>query len=482
MNADPVQTVSQLTESIKYTLNDEFVDVVVSGEISGLSRPQSGHIYLTLKDAHAQLSTVVWRSTAARLRFEPQDGMQVICQGQIDVYAQRGTYQLIARAIQPIGQGALQLAFRQLHDRLKAEGLFDDAHKKELPKYPRRVVVITSPTGAAVHDFLQVATRRWPFLDILIVPVQVQGEGAASQVARAIKRCGRRNFKFSPEVIIVTRGGGSLEDLWAFNEEVVVRAIHACPVPVISAVGHEVDVSLSDLVADVRALTPSEAGEKLVPDAREVVDNMNSCATRLGRQMEHALVRSHERLEAIANRPALRKPLTIVRQFALRLDAAEAKLTQISRRKFDLTRQRLKHYSEILQLSLKTTLPTARLRIDQLASKACLRQPLEMIESRNQQLDGLRIRMEEALRRKVESERRALELNESKLLAFNPETVLKRGYSLTVDQNGRPVVNCSSVKTGDTIQTWLAKGKVVSRVESVDSDSLLVEHGEEKED
>lgn len=482
MNSEAIQSVSQLTDSIKFTLNDEFVDVVVSGEISGLSRPQSGHIYLTLKDAHAQLSTVLWRSHAANLRFDPQDGMQVLCRGYIDVYAQRGTYQLIAQAIQPVGQGELQLAFRKLHARLKQEGLFDDANKQPLPKYPRRVVVITSPTGAAIHDFLQVATRRWPFLDVLIVPVQVQGDKAAGQIARAIKRCGRRDFRFQPEVIIVTRGGGSLEDLWAFNEEVVVRAIHACPVPVISAIGHEVDVSLSDLVADVRALTPSEAGEKLVPDAREVVDTMNSYASRLGRQMEHAMGRAHDQLQALQKRPALRQPLAIVRQFALRLDATEAKLTQLSRRRFDMTRQQLNHYSEILQLSLKSALPTARMRIEQMASSIGLKRPLEMIDSRTQQLDVLKSRLDEAVGRKLESERMTVELNESKLLAFNPKTVLSRGYSLTVDQAGNPVVDCNSLKAGDTIQTWLASGNVVSQVESIDSDSLLVEHGKEKEE
>ncbi len=481
MNSDSVQSVSQLTESIKFTLNDEFVDVLVSGEVSGLSRPQSGHIYMTLKDANAQLSTVIWRSNAAQLRFQPQEGMQVLCGGFIDVYAQRGTYQLIARTLQPLGQGELQLAFRKLHDKLKREGLFAEELKQPIPTYPKRVAVITSPTGAAIHDFLQVATRRWPFLDILVVPVQVQGPDAAGQIARALRTCSRKNFRFRPEVIVVTRGGGSIEDLWAFNEEVVVRAIHKCPVPVISAVGHEVDVSLSDLAADVRALTPSEAGEKLAPDAQEVIGALNSCSIRLCRQVERVWTQSHERLESVANRPVLRQPLELVRRLELQVDSAESKLHQIAKRRFELARQQLAHSSEILQLSLKNAIPAARLQLAKIAGSASFGRPLESIEKRRDLVGAMEGRLKIAIERKLELARRELELDESKLRAFNPESVLKRGYSLTVNEDGSPLVDCNDAKAGDTIRTWLANGSVASRVESSDPDATLIRDGQENE-
>ena len=272
-------SVSQLTAQVKDLLEGSFPSVWVEGEISNLSRPQSGHCYLSIKDERAQLRAVLWRGTAERLPVKLVDGMEVICQGGLDVYAPRGSYQLVIRKVLPKGEGGLQKALRRLRDKLSAEGLFDKSQKKPLPRFPRRIAVVTSPTGAAIHDFLQVLQRRWRHADVLLVPVRVQGSDAAAEIATAIEQV---NLLREPvDVIVVGRGGGSLEDLWAFNEEPLVRAIYASKIPVISAVGHEIDVTLADLVADIRALTPSEAAELVVPDEGEIISLLHNLLQRL---------------------------------------------------------------------------------------------------------------------------------------------------------------------------------------------------------
>ena len=243
-------SVWELTVHIKELLENAFPAVCVVGEICDLARPRSGHCYLTLKDDRAQIRAVIWRGVLGRVRFDLHDGLAVICRGHVDVYAPRGSYQLLIEQIEPKGIGALELAFRQLRDRLAREGLFAPERKRPLPRFARRIGVVTSPTGAAIHDFLQVLARRWRGADVLVVPVRVQGEGAAAEIAAAIQDLNR--LPQPVDCLVVTRGGGSLEDLWAFNEEVVVRAIHASRIPVVSAVGHEIDITLSDLVADVR--------------------------------------------------------------------------------------------------------------------------------------------------------------------------------------------------------------------------------------
>ena len=260
-------SVSELTGQIKDLLEGSFPQVWVTGEISNCARPRSGHCYLTLKDGQAQLPAVIWRPTMARLRFELHDGLEVICRGNLGVYPPQGKYQLIVQEIQPKGIGRLELALRQLRQKLAQEGLFDPARKRPLPRFVRKIAVVTSPSGAAIRDFLEVL-RRWRGTDVLVVPVRVQGEGAAEEIAAAIQQVNR--LRWPIDCLVVTRGGGSLEDLWAFNEEIVCRAIYHSRIPVISAIGHEIDVTLSDLVADVRALTPSEAAERIAPAAEEV--------------------------------------------------------------------------------------------------------------------------------------------------------------------------------------------------------------------
>lgn len=311
-------SVSQLTAQIKNALEGEFPNIWVGGEISNYSRPQSGHSYFTLKDDQAQIRAVMWRSAAGKLKFDLADGLDVVCHGHIDVYAPRGSYQLVVDELQPKGVGALDLALRKLREKLAAEGLFDAARKRRLPVFPQRVAFVTSPTGAAIHDFLQVLGRRWRGVDVLVIPARVQGEGAAQEIVAGIRLANR--IAPRPDVLIVGRGGGSLEDLWAFNEEHVVRAIAASKIPTVSAVGHEIDVTLSDLVADVRALTPSEAAERIVPAADEISARMRAYHGRLRHAAHRRVMWLRARYDGIASQRPFRRPFDLVRDRSRGLD------------------------------------------------------------------------------------------------------------------------------------------------------------------
>ncbi len=319
-------TVTELTAEIRFNLSNEFSNVVVTGEVSGLTQPASGHLYFTLKDETAQISGIIWRSNAERLKFNLENGQKVICSGNVDVYPQRGSYQLNIRTVQPAGEGALQLAFRQLHAKLESEGLFDPARKKLLPTFPQRIAVITSPSSAAVRDFLQVLHRRWPNLSVTIMPVKVQGDGAAAEIANAINSIS--DFAIAPDVVVVTRGGGSIEDLWSFNEEIVCRAIFDCPIPVVSGVGHEIDVTLTDLVADVRALTPSEAAERIVRNKREVIEFLKTLQKRMTAVLQNRFELARQRLDSLANKTVMRKPLDRIRFASVELDRLGQRLQQ----------------------------------------------------------------------------------------------------------------------------------------------------------
>lgn len=296
----------------------------VVGEISNLSRAGSGHIYLNLKDKSSQINGIIWNSTVERMRFEPAVGMDVLCVGDIDVYPPRGVYQLIIRQIQPLGIGELELRFRQLYGRLKAEGLFDPSRKRPLPAFPNRIAVVTSPSGAAIRDFLQVAIRRWPSVEIVIVPVRVQGEGSAQEIATAVCACGE--FEPLPDLVVVTRGGGSIEDLWSFNEEIVCRAVAECPIPVISGVGHEIDTTLCDLAADVRALTPSEAAERVVPDQKQWRQRLRNAASIMKRLLRNRLQSAEQQVEALTTRPVMLSPLEPLERLSVEVDELERRL------------------------------------------------------------------------------------------------------------------------------------------------------------
>ena len=333
-----VLTVTQLTGMIEGVLETAFAAIWVSGEISEITRPHSGHIYFTLKDEGAQIRAVVWRSVAARLKFHLEEGQQVICQADLDIYPPRGTYQLIVQQVEPQGLGALQLAFKQLQQRLSAEGLFDPRHKKPLPPFPRRVGFVTSPTGAAIRDFLEVARRRLAGVQILVIPSRVQGEGAAAEIARAIQRANR----LSPplDVLVVGRGGGSVEDLWCFNEEPVVRAIFASQVPVVSAVGHEIDVTLADLVADMRALTPSEAAERVIPSADELLIRLGQFKRRMAVTLRAQVASARRHAEQLAKSRVLRNPRSLLFDLAHRLDDLDQQSIRAIRRRVAVARDR----------------------------------------------------------------------------------------------------------------------------------------------
>ncbi|HBO45995.1 MAG TPA: exodeoxyribonuclease VII large subunit [Planctomycetaceae bacterium] len=324
-----ILTVTQLTAGIKELLEMAFPALWVGGEISDLARPRSGHCYLTLKDDQSQIRAVVWRTTAGRIKFDLDDGLEVICRGRLEVYAPRGTYQLVIDEIQPKGLGALELALRQLREKLAAEGLFAAERKRRLPPFVRRIAVVTSPTGAALRDFLQVLGRRWRGADVLVVPTRVQGEGSADEIARAIAAVNR--LAAPPDCLVVTRGGGSLEDLWAFNEEPVVRAIAASRVVVVSAVGHEIDVTLSDLAADVRAATPSEAAELVCPATDEIVAGLSQLQRRLRAGLLGKAAAARTRLDALARSRMLRRPFELIHDRARRLDELDGRAARAAR-------------------------------------------------------------------------------------------------------------------------------------------------------
>jgi len=332
-DAERVLSVGELTGQIKQTLEGNFGRVWVSGEISNFSRPSSGHCYLTLKDDSAQIRAVIWRTAAKAARFELHDGLEVICQGYLDVYAPRGSYQLVIQKIEPKGLGALERALRLLREKLAAEGLFSPARKRPLPRFPRRIAFVTSPTGAAVRDFLEVLRRRWHDVHVLIVPVRVQGDGAAAEIAAGIELVNR--LAQQVDVLVVGRGGGSLEDLWAFNEEVVVRAIHSSRIPVVSAVGHEIDITLSDLVADVRALTPSEAAERVVPAMDELREYLDRQQSRLAAALRSRFQLARTRIDGLAGCRVFRRPLERVHLLGQRLDELQARAGRAMTRRIE---------------------------------------------------------------------------------------------------------------------------------------------------
>lgn len=329
----PIWSVSQLTSGLQNLLGTVFSQIRVCGEITNLTQSGAGHCYFTLKDAQSQISAVMWNGVRKRCEVELRDGVEVVCEGRLDVYPPRGTYQLNVSGVEAKGVGALELAFLRLKHRLAAEGLFRPEHKKPLPRHIRKVGVITSPQGAAIRDFLQVLRRRWGGLDVVIYPSQVQGKGAAAQLAQGIVFLNTHAQTLGIDCIALIRGGGSLEDLWEFNEEELVRAIFASELPVISGVGHEIDVTLCDLVSDRRALTPSEAAEILSPDVSERQTQLRQMALRLGRAVEYFFQYREQKLTSIENHPAFRFPFRVLEEKRQELDDWESLLhrTMVSR-------------------------------------------------------------------------------------------------------------------------------------------------------
>ncbi|MGC6444766.1 MAG: exodeoxyribonuclease VII large subunit [Rubripirellula sp.] len=332
-------SVSELTGHIKAILEGTFPSIWVSGEISDVVRPRSGHVYFTLKDAQSQIRGVMWRSAAARLKEPLKDGQSVQCFGDVEVYAPRGTYQLVVRKVQTQGVGGLQAAFQRLQAKLNEEGLFDAERKKPLPSFPRRIGVITSPSGAAIQDFLKAASHRWRGTEIVIIPSLVQGNEAVERIVRAIQSA--HNYRPKLDALVLARGGGSLEDLWCFNDEAVVRAVAACTIPTVSAIGHEIDVTLCDLAADVRALTPTDGATKVLPNGDSLRRNVQNLGQRMRRQATQMLESRRIRLESIATRTVLKRPHDIVHDRSRVLDDLDARARRAIFAKIKLGRAQL---------------------------------------------------------------------------------------------------------------------------------------------
>ncbi len=332
-----VLTVSEITRRIKTLLEGGFSSVTVQGELSNFKQHTSGHLYFTLKDEHSQIACVMWRSRAPGLRFAPEDGMRVVASGRITVYEVRGNYQLDVSVMRPLGIGELQMAFERLKNKLHAEGLFDAERKKPLPPFPERIGIVTSPTGAALQDILNILRRRFPGVTVILSPVRVQGAGAAAEIAAAIDDM---NAYGDVDVMIVGRGGGSLEDLWAFNEEIVARAIARSGIPVISAVGHEIDFTIADLVADLRAPTPSAAAELVVKDRRAILDILRNSWYTLEETLQDMLRNRKESIHHLLSSYSFNRPIDIFRQSSQRLDELKRSFSVSSAHLLSLTQER----------------------------------------------------------------------------------------------------------------------------------------------
>ena len=441
MSERAVLTVSELATRIKAQLEDSFPAVWVEGEISNLRTPSSGHAYFTLKDDGAQLRCVLFRSRGRRVAFQPEDGMQVLAFGGLDVYLARGEYQLVVELLEPKGVGALQLAFEQLKRRLDAEGLFDAARKRPLPPFPRTIGIVTSPTGAAIRDMLHVIDRRFADLRILITPVRVQGEDAPGEIVRALRDLEEVS---DLDVVIVGRGGGSIEDLWAFNDERVARAIAACRVPVISAVGHETDFTIADFVADLRAPTPSAAAELVVQEKLQVARALLGLYEGLKQAMTGRLERERERLEHVAKRRVLTDAARALRDMHRRLDELGARLARGARTRAGQTEHRL----SLARNALRSLNPVARI-----ANGAVL-------------LSQLHGRLVTAAAYGAKASRHRFDGVVGQLDSLSPLAVLGRGYSLTrLLPSGVIVRSATQARPGDAIEVLLHRGALEARVE-----------------
>ena len=403
--SETVFTVYELTSQMKAVVEELFAEVCVIGEISNLNQPQSGHCYLSLKDDLAQLSAVIWKTTASRLKFNLKNGLEVVCRGRIEIYPPHGKYQLIITSIEPNGVGTLELAFRQLYEKLKEEGLFLPERKKTLPVPIRRIGVVTSATGAAIRDFLSILGRRTQRVDVVVCPVKVQGDDAAKIIEEALTFLNRKQSALKLDAIALIRGGGSVEDLWTLNEEPVVRAVAASRIPVITGIGHEIDVSLSDLAADIHALTPSDAAVRLVSD----------------------------------DTPLYQKLIVL---------------------------------SDQLRQGVKRKIEFDRSLLSRLESMSVFQSPKKwLVDHRVNFLEDRLERMNQGMEKTLEKKRHLLAELMTGLESLSPLSVLQRGYSLTLNEQGRIVRQVSDVWPGMTITTQLSNGKIKSKVLNLTSDN-----------
>ncbi|HJP19762.1 MAG TPA: exodeoxyribonuclease VII large subunit, partial [Nitrospinota bacterium] len=433
-------TVTEITRSIKFSLETEFPLVWIEGEISNLRIPSSGHMYLTIKDEESQIKVVMFRSGKSQLKFEPKDGDQVIVKGKITVYEPRGEYQIVIDCMEPKGIGALQLAFQQLKEKLSREGLFDDELKKTLPLLPQKIGIVTSPTGAAIRDILNIIDRRFPNLHVLIAPVKVQGEGAAQEIAAAVKDLNKIK---DVDAIIVGRGGGSIEDLWAFNEEVVARAIFESKIPVVSAVGHEIDFTISDFVSDLRAPTPSAAAELVVRDKNILFKNIATLYKRLLGNIRGTLNESKTELKNLVSRKVLQDPLTPIHERQQRLDEITLRMERA-----------IKSFLQIQKEKNRTN-----------KKHLFLLNPLNKIKQHKVLLREAEKKINSQMNFTLNISRNTLNAAMKRLNSVSPLSVLERGYAICRTYPDEKVLKDSGkVSTGDLVKVQLSKGKLLCNV------------------
>src|SRR5437870_2373615 len=438
-----VFSVTELTGSIRDLFTRNFTDILVQGEISNCHAAQSGHIYCTLKDDRSQIRCVCFKNQLRGMKFRPEDGLHVTVRGTLSVYEQRGEYQIYVEHIEPVGLGALQLAFEQLKKRLEAEGLFAADRKKPLPLLPSRIGLITSPRGAAVRDVVRILRRRFRSVHLTVYPVRVQGDGAATEIVRALHFFNR---KLPVDVLILARGGGSLEDLWAFNEEPLARAIAASQIPVISGVGHETDFTIADFVADVRASTPSAAAELVVQTRREFDKHIAELRGALAEQMRYRILVLSRRIHEISARRGFRRPLDLLRQQRQRADEMTSRLALGLRARLEQARKRLTAaHPRITAFDLRVHIATFRLRLEKRTA-------------------DLGVRIERLHRAKRERwQRLVLQLQER-----GPLKVLERGYAIATDATGNLLRDAAQVALGDTVAIQLHRGRLSTEVKRKD--------------
>jgi len=434
-------TVGELTEAIRGALAGEFTDIWVAGEISGSKTAPSGHVYFTLKDQDAQIRCACFARTLRFLRFKPQDGIEVLARGRVDVYAARGEYQLLIDSLEPRGHGALQFAFEQLKKKLAGEGLFEAARKRPLPLYPRRIGIVTSPSGAAIQDMLKILTSRFPGLHIRLYPALVQGEGSAAQLCRGIEYFSESGW---PEVVIVGRGGGSVEDLWTFNEESVARAIAACRVPVISAVGHETDFTISDFVADLRAPTPSAAAEMVVGSRVQLVERLEALDRRMKQSVLYRISIARRKLHQLSVDRASATLHRVIGKHLQRVDSLDARMREAMRAAVTSGRQQFERLEQRLaQMDMRLRLAEGKRRLESVAT-----------------------RLEQSIRWRLAAQRRKLEPLDAQLAQLSPLRVLERGYAIVQTPQGAVIKDAGEVSEGAPLDVRLARGKLRVEVES----------------
>ncbi len=440
-NATPrhVLTPSSLNRLVRDLLGDALPQVWIEGELSNVAKPASGHLYFTLKDSGAQVRCAMFKMKASVLRFRPVDGMHVLLRAKVGLYEPRGEFQLVAEYMEPAGEGALQREFEQLKARLDAEGLFDPARKRALPGYARRIGVITSATGAAIRDVLSVLARRWPLADVEVLPVPVQGREAPPAIVAMLRKA---STSARYDVLLLTRGGGSLEDLWAFNDEAVARAIHASAVPVVSAVGHEIDFSIADFVADLRAPTPSAAAELLVPDAVAVDRHLRQLQQRLAALLQRQLQAQAQRVDHLLARLQAQRPQARLQRDRERLQNLQRRITAVLREQSQLRHTRL----ERLHARLLAQHPRAR---------------MPLLARRLAEQDQ---RLRRAMAHVLERRQTALQHAGHALHAMSPLATLERGYAILFGADGQVLRSAKNVAVGTSLRARLADGELPLRV------------------